>query len=319
MPVKRAASLLLRSACRNAWRLPRTRLGDTLFWFVRFLHHQRRLPRRIHRFNDVLYHMKTGGRLSGFLQTVTTDKDFVKHYVAGVVGEAHVVPTIAVLKSEGEIDAFPFPRRCCVKATAGSGRVAVVRDGTVDREMLKSWLRGTHHDLSREQNYRALRPKVIVEPFLFDAGDVNECKVFCWNGEARCILYVNSRFEDCFKIMFDRTWQRLPIRYDDDAAARTVAAPSRLDEMLGIAERLSRPFDLVRIDFYVGAGTLLVGEITHCHMSAERRFASLAEEEALSRVIFGARAGRPLQPGPLPASGADASLPRPTPADRGPP
>ena len=106
----------------------------------------------------------------------------------------YVIPTLGILHSEGDVDAFsPSTHPIVIKPTHWSGRVLFLdsADKGIDRELLKTWLgRPTYYDLFRESNYQFLRPKLIVEEFFCDGSGKppRDYKVYCFRGEAKFIL-----------------------------------------------------------------------------------------------------------------------------------
>ncbi len=250
-------------------------------------HH--RWPSKEQLFNNVLYRIKSSTEIEQPERTFTTDKEFVKYYIAGVVGEEYNVPTLAVLRSPEEVNTYDFPETCVIKATHGCGDVVILQPGMEpDRSALIDQLSENYYYAYRERNYRSLKGKLIVEPRLFEGQDVHDYKVFCWNGRARCILYVNDRHTAFFRLLLDIDWQPIPVEWSPhDVEKPLPEKPAVLDEMIEIAEKLSRPFDFVRVDFYIDDDRLLVGEITHCAAGANEQFRNLDEERKLSEIIFG--------------------------------
>lgn len=275
--------------------LPFNRWGDRLSYLHAFYVQHHRWPTRRFLFNDVLYQIKSGPEIESPERMFTSDKEFVKAYIAGTVGEQYNVPTLGVLRTEDDIQNAVFDQPCIIKPTHGSGGVTFVHpDETVDRDALCSHLKQDFYPVFRERNYRLLKRKLIVEPILFQGQNVNDYKVFCWNGDARCILYVNDRNRAFYRLMFDRDWNSLPIDLSPFDVDKPVPdRPLVLEEMLSVAETLAKPFGLVRVDFYIENNRLLVGEITHCHQGANEQFKSLEQERLLSDVIFGEHSGKP--------------------------
>ena len=115
---------------------------------------------------------------------------------------------------------------------------------------------------------------------------MNDYKVFCYNGVAKCTLYVNDRKRDFYRMLFDKDWNKLPIQLMPLGDKSVPEKPKHYDKMIACAEKLAKPFGLVRVDFYMNGEELYVGEITHCHLCAFETFASKEEETLLSKVIF---------------------------------
>lgn len=272
-----------------AKRLPYSETGDKLaYWHGFFVQHDRWPGTRM-LFNDVLYRIKSGPEITSPERTFTSDKELVKTYISGVVGDRYNVPTLAVLRTAEDIEKFDFPRPCVIKPTHGCGGVTVLGASSApDRAALTSQLSDNYYFVARERNYKALKGKLIVEPLLFDGQDVNDYKVFCWRGKAKCILFVNDRSRSFFRHLLDLDWNLLPVPLEPlDVDKPVPPRPRALEEMIEVAEKLSRPFDFVRVDFYLDGDRILVGELTHCHQGANERFRSFEDEQRLSDIIWG--------------------------------
>ena len=139
------------------------------------------------RFNDYLFKMKTDGTLLEPMRQFISDKEYVKTYIGGTVGWEHTVKTLAVLRHPDEVDSLKlehFP--CVLKPTHTSGNVIFITDLEVplERDLLRSWFTIDYYKQTREQNYRFLRPKIIVEEFFSEDGVTppKDFKVFCFGG-----------------------------------------------------------------------------------------------------------------------------------------
>lgn len=270
--------------------LPYSSWGDKAAYYHSFYSRHDRWPTSKMLFNDVLFRIKSGREIVRPERVFTTDKEFAKLYITGAVGEQFTVETLAVLRSWDDIDNYEYPKPCVVKPAHGCGNVTILKEGDEpNRAALKEHLDENYYPVARERNYKELKGKLIVEPLLFGGEQVDDYKVFCWRGKAKCILFVNDRNNSLFRHFFDRDWNLLPVEVEPfDVQKPVPACPSALGEMLEVAEKLSKPFDFVRVDFYLDQDRVLVGEITHCHQGANEKFRTLEDEEKLSRVIWGA-------------------------------
>ena len=157
--------------------VPTTRWGDHLISFLRFVRHNRRLPNQPNGYNDRFYRLKVTDEILNPLRVFVSDKEFVKLFIRGALGEDRSATTYAVLKTPEEIEAYDFPPDCVVKPTHASQRVIFRQHGSdIDREEIKSWLSLDYYRISREANYKPLQPKVIVEELLFKAVGIPEYK-----------------------------------------------------------------------------------------------------------------------------------------------
>jgi hypothetical protein len=272
--------------------LPHTRPGDRLYHRLNFMRKHRRKPNGSMLWNDVWYRIKTSDEILEPLRVFVSDKEHVKQYVKAEVGDDYNVPTFAVLRSPAEVDAFDFPPDCCIKPTQASGEVILRTHGApVDRARIKSWFSINYYERGREWNYQRLKPKVIVEPLIFGSSNVEDYKIFCFNGEPRLIQVDMDRYVDHTRKYFDEDWneQDFSILYPRSAA--DCPRPASLDTMLAVARRLSAPFSFVRIDLYSDGERVLVGEITNCSENAGGVFIPRSAERQASELMFGGQAG----------------------------
>ena len=154
--------------------LPKTPWGDRIYGLYRFYRKFRRFPeKRPRRFNDNLFALKTSGMGYDPLVQFVTDKEYAKLYFSSVLGSEYTIDTYRILRSVEELENYApdrFP--CVVKPTHSSGQAAICTDPSVslDRDRLRQWFFIDHYLRSREQNYRHLVPKIIVEEFFSEDG-----------------------------------------------------------------------------------------------------------------------------------------------------
>lgn len=267
--------------------VPKCRVGDKAIAYMHFLRCHKRLPNKGY-MNDVLFKIKTSNEILNVERQFTSDKELVKMYVGSVVGDDKNVPTKAVLRTESDIKSYRFEKGDVVKPTHASGLVKFVGDQPVDRDALTSWLNVNYYDLSREANYRYLTPKIIVEESLFGRTDVDDIKFFCVNGKVKVIQWDFDRHSNHTRAFYDRSWKSLDASVGYPLASKSIEKPSRLDEMINVAEKLSKPFNFVRVDLYYDESIkqFYVGEITHCHGSANEKFNSKEAEIRVAEELF---------------------------------
>jgi hypothetical protein len=268
--------------------LPAGQFGDRVYAWCHFVMRLNRLPSRRMLFNDVLYRLRVGGGLEDPLRVFVSDKEHVKTFVDERLGPGHAVPTIAILRSEQEIDACEFPARCCIKPTHMSGRVLLrLADEPVDTGLLRRWLRTSYYARSRQANYRHLAAKILVEPILFDDTNLADYKFFCYRGQPRLIQVDFDRATAHSRLLFDTQWNPLDYGLGYPIAKQSVPRPASLPGMLDAAARLSAEFDFIRVDFYTDGARYYVGEITNCHAAGAQHFIPPQAEESASRLLFG--------------------------------
>ena len=263
---------------------PRNRLGDRLVAFVDFFLYHKRFPSNDPIFNDVLYTLKTTDEILDPLRVFVSDKELVKLFVKAVVGDQYNVPTIAVLKSSDEVDSFDFPSTCCIKPTQASGHVILRRNGEeINTEIIKKWFSINYYNIGREANYKTLKPKVIVEPLIFEGEYIKEYRFYCYNGKPRFIGVDMDKNSNKF---YDIDWNELKFSIQLPRSSLTIAKPKNYYEMLQVATHLSSRFSFIRVDFYSNGNQLFVGELTNGHRGAAGVFIPLTSETIASQLLF---------------------------------
>lgn len=270
-----------------SYSMPKTEFGDFIFSWIKFVRvHQRFPSRRRLMFNDQLFYSKLAPEILNPLRSYSTDKEFFKKLVGSEIGTNFVVPSLAVLRTDAEIDAFDFPDSFCAKPTHMSGEVAIVRDGMPDRDRMKRWLRMNHYLVSRERNYKYLTPKVIVEPLIFDQDDITDFRIFCYRGKPRLICLDVGKYTQYTRAFFTTDWGKQDYSLGYPLHENVIERPKCLDAMLDVAAVLSRDLDFVRVDFYTNGEHFYLGELTHSHASAAQRFIPVSAETRASEMVF---------------------------------
>ncbi|MFN3233451.1 MAG: ATP-grasp fold amidoligase family protein [Alphaproteobacteria bacterium] len=270
--------------------LPYNRWGDRIAHFLQFVRAHRRLPGDFTINTDVLHEIKRGGELLNPLRVFTTDKELAKIFTEAVVGKQYVVPTLHVLRTVEEIDAYDFPANCCIKPTHSCGRVILRRDNQeIDKNEIKGWLSHNYYRQTREVNYRDLIPKVIVEEVVFPLTEGADYKFFCYKGQPNLIEVHIGRFGDRGdhrQFICDTNWNWVNGLTTHSMDKHPVDKPDNLQSMLEVASKIAAYFEHVRVDMYSDGDHCYVGEITHCAGGACIPVSSVDAERELSKVIL---------------------------------
>jgi hypothetical protein len=208
----------------------------------------------------------------------TSDKLALRGYVEEKLGPGYLPELYGALDSpEGLLD-LELPPRYVVKATHGSGMNAIVMvDDPATRaaiaERARRWLAYRYWRKNGEWGYRGIKPRLIVEEFL-DAGDGKvppDWKWLCFGGRAALVQVFFDRFTDRTRNFYqpDGTPVDLGMYY---TAGSAITLPPSFGAMRGIAERLAREFDFVRVDLYALGERVVVGEMTHYPTGGNKRF-----------------------------------------------
>ena len=220
-------------------------------------------------FNEKLNWLKLYNRDESCIPLV--DKLAVKDYIANTIGEKYVVPTLAVWDRDEDIDIGVLPDKFVLKCTHDSGSAVVCRDkSTFDfenaRKKLKRKLEKNLFWHGREWPYKKLEPKIIAEAYVDNgkSGDLEDYKLFCFNGKCRCYKVDFDRFTNHGANYFDTEGNLLPFGEavcppDFD---KKIDIPDAIKEMIPMAEKLSEGYPFVRVDFYEANGNVYFGEMT---------------------------------------------------------
>lgn len=272
--------ILKQLAPYNSW-------GNKVVFDIDFLRAHGRFPGIVGLFNDELYPVFTTEEILAPERQFSSDKYLGKIFARGILGEDICVPTLGVIHNISDVDTYEFPADCVIKPTHSSGKL-IFRKGNepVDRKEIRSWFQHNFYRQNRESNYRYLKPRVIIEPKLFEDNPVDDFKVFCVSGEPRIVLFVADRNRKWARLALTPDWEPLPVSLEPGKPDPLPEKPKTLGRMLEYAKRLSEPFRVVRLDFYASDDVLLLGEISHVHMRAMEKFRSPEEERAFSAQLF---------------------------------
>ena len=221
-------------------------------------------------FNEKLNWLKLHDRNPAY--TTMVDKCEVKKYVADIIGEEYVIPTLGVWDRAEDIDFDSLPDKFVLKATHDSGRVIICRDKSIlDREKaikeMAISLQRDFYAVTREWPYKNVKPRIIAEQLLEapDDSEIADYKVHNFNGIPRVILVCRDRFNGTVMTedFYDTEWNHIDVRRPAHPnAAFLEEQPKTLNKMLELSQRLAEGIPFVRNDFYSIDGKVYFGEIT---------------------------------------------------------
>lgn len=255
-------------------------LPDKLYLTLKYFRTFRRLPnwRNPKTYNEKLQWLKLYDRKSEYMTMV--DKYAVKEYVAGIIGEEYVIPTLGVWDSVEMIEWDKLPNQFVLKTTHGGGNEGVVicRDlSTFDRERatrcLKESMATDLYVVWREWPYKNVPKRILAEKYIEPCSVVKELadyKFFCFDGTVKGLFVATDRQnpeEEVKFDFFDADFNHLPIRQGHDQAQTTPDKPLHFALMKHIAEQLSKGMPHVRVDMYDLGDRVLFGELTLFHFS----------------------------------------------------
>lgn len=236
-------------------------------------------------FNEKLQWLKLYDRKPEY--TTMVDKYAVKKYVADIIGEEYIIPTLGVWNHFDEIDFDKLPNQFVLKCTHDSGGIVICTDKSnldlkVAKKKIEKCLRRNYYWSSREWPYKDVKPRIIAEKFLSEEGneDLADYKVLCFHGEPKIIEVHMGRFNGNHTAdNYDTFWNKTDIEQLDLPKTNDVMPkPAFLDEMLRLSRLLSKDLIHIRVDWYFTNNRLYFGELTFYDGSGYNQFCGNADE-----------------------------------------
>lgn len=221
-------------------------------------------------FNEKLQWLKLHDRQPEY--TTMVDKYAVKEYVANIIGEEHIIPTLGVWEHFDDIDFNELPNKFVLKTTHGGGGTAVVictDKNNFNLKVAKKILEySLHEDVFmkwREWPYKNVPRRIIAEKYIetTDKNGLVDYKIHCFNGVPKIILVCKNRFKKrpMDETFFSEKWKKLDL-YRPTHENPNIDKPAQIQEMLNLAKKLSKNIPFVRIDFYIVDNIVYFGEMT---------------------------------------------------------
>ena len=216
------------------------------------------------------------------------DKYAVRFYLEEIGLTHYLVKLYGKWDRVEDIEWRKLPNQFVLKSNNGSGTVKIVTDKSkldiqATNKLMYDWLHKKVASSTTEFHYTSIKPCIIAEELLDFSKDTNQStsaidyKIWCFNGKAHYIWACANRNEDSTDVaLFDREWNYLPEKSVFNEHYREqkvlVKKPQNLEEMLDVAEKLSKPFPVVRVDLYNIAGNIYFGELTFTSLGGTMDF-----------------------------------------------
>lgn len=214
--------------------------------------------------------------------TRCSDKIAVREYVKECGFEDILIPQLDVLNSTKEIDLSKYHDEIVIKCNHNSGghmfynpqKPMSKLDIKAHIGNLNFILHQNASVLSREWNYKNIKPRLVVEKVIRDKqGRLPlDYKFMCFDGEPRLlfldlgVINPDSTYNhDYPRNIYDMDFNLLPVYETRPNADYIVEKPDNFERMVTIARTLSQPFPFCRVDLYNVDGKIYFGEITFYH------------------------------------------------------
>ena len=221
-------------------------------------------------FNEKIQWLKLYDRKPEYTHMV--DKYAVKEYVANIIGEEYIIPTLGVWDNVEDIDFDKLPNQFVLKCTHDSGGIVICSDKTklnlkAAKAKLIRGLKKNFYVQSREWPYKNVKPRIIAEKFVEAVGhsDLPDYKFYCFNGEPIYCQVIRDRNTKETIDFYDMEWNHMPfvgLNPIAENGATPVVRPLKLDDMITVCQKLSKGIPFSRIDLYVVNEKVYFGEIT---------------------------------------------------------
>lgn len=253
-------------------------IPDKLYLSLKFYKNFKRFPnwRKPKTFSEKLQWLKIYDRRPEY--TTMVDKYAVKKYVASIIGEEFIIPTLGVWNRPQDIDWDSLPEKFVLKCTHDSGTVIIVKDKSkLDKvdvmKQLSLCLKRDFYSVTREWPYKNVPKRILAEKYIElkpEIKDLADYKFFCFNGEVKGLLVATERQNPDEEVkfdFFDADFNHLPFRQGHDHAQMTPPKPRNFELMKKAAAQLSKGYPHIRVDLYDLNEKVLFGELTLFHFS----------------------------------------------------
>lgn len=223
--------------------------------------------------NEKLMWLKLNTYNNNSLVTKCVDKYRVREYVKENGCDEILNDLIGVWDNVNDINWDVLPNKFVIKCNHGCKYNIICQDkNNFDIEdakiKLNNWIKTDYWKSHAEVNYKYICRKIICERYLNDGTGYlpEDYKFHCFNGKAEYVMICVGRENGKPKYYyFDRLWNMMEFSQDALGISKktcVIEKPQEIDKMFKYAEKLSKPFPFVRVDFYLIKGKIIFGELT---------------------------------------------------------
>lgn len=241
-------------------------------------------------FNEKLQWLKLYDRNPEYTKMV--DKYEVKKYVADIVGEEYIIPTIGVYEKFEDINFDELPKQFVMKCTHDSGSTIVCKnkdefDIESAKDKIEKGLKQNFFYLAREWPYKNVKPRIIIEKYMVDESEteLKDYKLFCFEGETKVILVCSDRTSKLKETFYDSEWNLIDLIEGNHPREENIEKPFNLQKMKKIAGMLAKNIPFVRVDFYEINSKVYFGELTFYPRGGYEEFSPEEYDRILGDMI----------------------------------
>lgn len=206
------------------------------------------------------------------LMPICADKYTVRKYLEEKEMGYLLNDLYEVFESPEDISFENLPNEFVLKLSNGSSTNFVCKNKNEYnvndiQKKFKDYIAQANTAAGREWVYGCNKPVIVAEKLLIDKnqenGELVDYKILCFNGKPEYIICVSGRYTDHYNhVVYDTNWNKQDVMIGNTSKDWEYPRPEKFDEMLNIAEELSKDFPHARIDLYSLESKLIFGEIT---------------------------------------------------------
>lgn len=257
---------------------------DRLIGLAFFLVAHKRLPNKNRLlFNDYLFYLKHSTEINNPIRQFVSHKELVKTFYRGIFLEDVSPKTLMRFESFEAFRRSELPDACVIKPAHLSGVIYYDKIKGLSHKELKdieSWFKtNIYYHISRERNYKNLRPIVICEELIDSPETIRDYKIFCLQGVPGAIQVDIDRHKNHRRRLYTTSWS--PLDYALNVPLAPIEEkPKLLDKVLNMSASIAKHFSFIRVDFFITDQDIYLGELTNIPGDAHDRFENhIAEKE----------------------------------------
>lgn len=224
-------------------------------------------------FNEKLQWLKLYDRKIEYTKMV--DKYAVRDYIKSTIGEEYLIPLLGVYDTFDEINFEKLPNQFVIKTTHDCGGVVICKDKNKfdkneARRKINKHINRNYYYAWREWPYKNVKPRIICEKYIYDKSKngLNDYKFFCFDGNVKLVQVNMDRNRDHTINFYDIDWNLIDLSTSYRNKLDTpIEKPFNFENMINIAQKLSKNIPYLRVDLYNVEGKIYFGELTFYHQS----------------------------------------------------
>lgn len=264
----------------------------TKYFYKKVLHKKINLknPKTL---NEKICYLKLNDYNKNELCVKCADKFRVRQYVHEMKCDEILNEIYGIYDDADEIDFDKLPNEFVLKLNHGSGMNIICLDKTKlniseTKKILNNWKKQKYGYQSMELHYTKIKPKIICEKLLKYANgeEVKNYEIYCFNGVAKiCRVFTKVDSGKYHFSLFDKDWKTVNYYKEEYTSRERIEKPKNFDKMIYYAEKLSKPFKFVRVDFYYIDDKIILSEMTFTPGAGFSKYYTEEGDEKLGNML----------------------------------